>query len=88
MLEIIWGLKTQAIFDVWTIEHLLSGISVGTAVKKRNFEELKRFVQVVGRTIRSGEYRKLKDVLPRHHSLHFDIVGVLFAAYIWETIEH
>lgn len=33
MLELIWGLKTHAILDVWTIEHLLSGISVGSAVK-------------------------------------------------------
>ena len=36
MLEIIWGLKTAAMMDVWTIEHLLSGVSVGHAVKKNN----------------------------------------------------
>tara|TARA_B100000073_G_scaffold330409_1_gene318863 strand:+ start:34 stop:462 length:429 start_codon:yes stop_codon:yes gene_type:complete len=26
----IWGLKTVAFFDIWTIEHLLSGISIGS----------------------------------------------------------
>ena len=25
----IWGLKTEAAFDVWSIEHLVMGISVG-----------------------------------------------------------
>ena len=25
----IWGLKTVAFFDIWTLEHLLSGISIG-----------------------------------------------------------
>jgi len=28
----IWGLKTLALFDWWSLEHLLSGISLGTAV--------------------------------------------------------
>jgi hypothetical protein len=88
MIEILWGLKTTAIFDVWTIEHLLSGISVGSVVKKRNLKELNRYFSVVGKAIRSGEYRKLKKILPGHHSFHFDVVGVLFAAYVWETIEH
>ena len=26
----IWGLKTVAFFDIWTLEHLLSGISIGS----------------------------------------------------------
>ena len=29
MIDLIWGLKTNALFDVWTFEHLLSGISLG-----------------------------------------------------------
>ncbi|MBI4143394.1 hypothetical protein HY487_00755 [Candidatus Woesearchaeota archaeon] len=35
MLE-LFGFKTVAFFDIWTIEHILSGISVGYAVKKQN----------------------------------------------------
>jgi hypothetical protein len=71
-LSIIWGLKTTAIFDVWTIEHLFSGISIGCAVRIRHHKEFKKFV---------GEDHKC-------HSWHFDMMGVLFLAYIWETIEH
>jgi hypothetical protein len=26
---LIWGLKTQALFDVWSIEHFISGITLG-----------------------------------------------------------
>ena len=36
MLEWIWGLKTVAMFDVWTFEHILSGVSVGQAVRRDN----------------------------------------------------
>ena len=28
----VWGLKTVAFLDVWLIEHLLSGISIGKIV--------------------------------------------------------
>jgi len=24
----------------------------------------------------------------KHHSFHFDLMGVLFLAYVWETVEH
>ena len=73
MLEIIWGLKTTAIMDVWTIEHVLSGLSVGHAVVNNNHKVFKK-----------------KFGLERHHIItnHFDIIGVLFLAYFWETIEH
>jgi hypothetical protein len=73
MLELLWGLKTVALMDVWTIEHVLSGVSVGHAVKKSN---------------RGVFYRKLG--LEEHHIVtrHFDVIGVLFLAYLWETVEH
>ncbi|PIR48334.1 hypothetical protein COU80_05180 [Candidatus Peregrinibacteria bacterium CG10_big_fil_rev_8_21_14_0_10_55_24] len=72
ILTVLWGLKTQAIFDVWTIEHVLSGISVGRAVKKRNHNVLKKIL--------------CKD--HALHSWYFAMTGVLFLAYCWETIEH
>lgn len=34
MFEIIFGLKTQSIFDIWTIQHLLCGIGSGILIKK------------------------------------------------------
>lgn len=42
-LHLIWGLKIHAVFDVWSIEHLLSGISFGSAVKKRIIKFLENF---------------------------------------------
>lgn len=73
MLEVIWGLKTQAIMDVWTIEHVLSGISVGSAVKKRHYNVFKKVLGLDSHN---------------HKSFHFDMMGVLFLAYAWETLEH
>lgn len=73
MLGIIWWLKTVAMMDVRTIEHILSGLSIGHAVKKNNHKIFKK-----------------KLGLEEHHitTKHFDIIGVLFLAYLWETIEH
>ncbi len=34
MPEWMWGYKTVALFDVWSIEHVLSGLSVGALVVK------------------------------------------------------
>jgi hypothetical protein len=73
MFDILWGLKTVALFDVWSIEHLLTGLSVGSAVKKRNQNIIAKLFQKKDHGI---------------HSLHFDVVGVLFIAYLWETLEH
>ena len=73
MFEWLWGLKTVALFDVWTIEHILSGLSVGSLVKEKNREEL-------GRLLKKRSHRVV--------SLRFDLIGVLFAAYIWEALEH
>ena len=63
LLEIIFGLKTQAILDVWTIEHLLSGVSVGSAVKKKNHKVLQKILNLVDHS---------------HHSWWFATSGVLF----------
>lgn len=73
MLEIIWWVKTIAMMDVWTIEHVLSWISVGHAVKNNNHKVFKK-----------------KFWIEKHHIVtrHFDIIGVCFLAYFWETIEH
>ena len=71
--SIIFGLKTHAIFDVWSIEHLLSGVSIGSAIRKQNHKEIARIVS-------NDEHT--------HHSWHFDMLGVLFLAYAWETLEH
>jgi hypothetical protein len=76
MLEMIWGLKTTAIFDVWTIEHVLSGVSIGCAVGLKNRGVLKKLLC------------KVCKIQPHRKFLHFDMLGVLFLAYAWETLEH
>ena len=73
MLEIIFGLKTAACMDVWTIEHILSGLSFGHAVKKQNHKVFKNKLGLSDECITTR---------------YFDIVGVLFLAYLWETVEH
>lgn len=73
MLDLIWGVKTTAIMDVWTIEHVLSGISVGCAVRMSNHKIFKK---------------KLGLDIHQITTRHFDLIGVLFIAYLWETIEH
>lgn len=77
----IWGLKTEAIFDVWTIEHILSGISIGAGCIVHNKKHLGDiFHAVKEKIIPSKRISFLK--------YKYDILAVLFLAYLWETIEH
>jgi len=74
MFELLWGLKTIAAFDVWSIEHILSGLSVGHSVKKNNVKHTKRLnpnVSSLNKTV-----------------MRYELLVVLFIAYLWETIEH
>jgi hypothetical protein len=73
MLELLWGIKTVAIMDVWTIEHILSGLSVWHTVQKNNHKVFKEKL-----------WLESHHIITRH----FDIIAVLCIAYIWETVEH
>ena len=69
----IWGFKTIAVFDVWTFEHLLSGISIGALAVRCNTQIFKNKLDLGTRDIKTR---------------YFDIIFVLLAAYAWETVEH
>ena len=69
----IWGLKTVSIFDVWTIEHFLSGISIGAVAVRCNMKIFKNKLDLDSRDIKTR---------------YFDLIFVLLAAYSWETVEH
>lgn len=72
MLDILWGLKTHALFDIWSFEHLLSGVSIGHLVCQCNNS-------VVSKLFWKQRYS--------NRMYYFDIIGVLFLAYLWETTE-
>lgn len=70
--QVLWGLKTTALFDVWSLEHFMAGISVGGFVVYFN---------------RRAWSRLTTAPIPNGQS-SFDIAGCLFLAYLWEAIEH
>ena len=69
----IWGIKTIAIFDVWTFEHFLSGLSIGALAVSCNMKIFKSKLDLDSRDIKTR---------------YFDLIFVLLAAYTWETVEH
>ncbi|NQT63394.1 MAG: hypothetical protein HQ556_10590 [Candidatus Marinimicrobia bacterium] len=69
----LWGFKTVASIDIWTLEHFLSGISIGMLVMSINSKLMLKHFNVSSEKIRTS---------------HFDIVAVLLLAYLWETLEH
>ncbi|MBC8374560.1 MAG: hypothetical protein H8E26_00870 [FCB group bacterium] len=69
----IWGFKTVAAIDIWTVEHFLSGISIGMLVLSINSKLMLKHFNVSREKIRTS---------------HFDIIAVLLLAYLWETLEH
>ena len=66
MIECLWGLKTVAFLDVWSIEHLLSGISVGKIVNSLHQRIYANLLGSDRSLIRTN---------------YFDLIGVLFLAY-------
>lgn len=73
MLELIWWLKTESLMDVWTIEHVLSWISVWFFVMSSNYKVFEKKIWF--------DHKKI-------NTRYFDLVGVLLFAFLWETIEH
>ena len=69
----IWGIKTVSIFDVWTIEHLLSGISIGALAVRCNMKIFANKLDLDSQDIKTR---------------YFDLIFVLLVAYSWETVEH
>lgn len=74
ILNMIFGLKTVALFDVWSIEHILSGISIGQVARAHN----------------KRHFSKLHPGIDHNHksAIRFDLIAVFFLAYAWETLEH
>ncbi len=67
------GLKTTSCMDAWTFEHVLSGISIGYALKTWNLKIL------------YGSYPIASD---KRGLLFYNLVGILALAYFYECIEH
>ena len=67
------GAKDRSLFDVWSIEHLLSGLSVGNIVMSLHRHLYTRYFGLERSKIRTS---------------YFDVISVLFLAYLWETAEH
>ena len=49
----IWGIKTIAIFDVWTFEHFLSGLSIGALAVSCNMKIFKSKLDLDSRVIKT-----------------------------------
>lgn len=80
MIDILWGLKTQAFFDVWSVEHVLSGFSVGWAAYEYNRGKFGELLNGIEARIPTEKMRKVLG--------NYDVIVVLMLAYWWETLEH
>jgi hypothetical protein len=71
-IHLFWP-KDSAWFDIWSIEHFISGMSIG----------------IIAIGINAVIYRKKKWFSPQDIvTRYFDIIFLLFIAYFWETLEH
>jgi len=81
MIDFILGLKTQAIFDVWSFEHFFTGASIGVGVMLHNNKHLGKLITA----IKEGIFHKKQISLLKYR---YDFILLLFLAYLWETLEH
>lgn len=76
MWEYIVGAKTVAALDLWSIEHVMSGLSMGHEVKRGIRNHLKHHFPTASTATHIRAAHKL------------ELIGVLCIAYMWETFEH
>ena len=69
----LWWVKTEAMMDAWSFEHILSWISVGFLIMSSNYKIFEKKIWFDSTKI---------------NTRYFDLVWVLFLAFAWETIEH
>jgi hypothetical protein len=74
MLDWIWGLKTVAMLDAWSFEHLLSGMALGSRVRKSNLAHFQRHYP--------------EGVIKEATQRRMDYGGVLLLGVLWEVLEH
>ena len=69
----LWWVKTEAMMDAWSFEHILSWISVGFLIMSSNYKIFEK---------------KIWFDPTKINTRYFDLMWVLFLAFAWETIEH
>ncbi len=70
----IWGHKATSMFDVWSIEHVVMGLSVGAFCTKLGRLTVNRVLALEGNT------EKLEKLIT--------ILFLLALAFYWEVLEH
>jgi len=78
MIEFFWGYKTEAMFDVWTIEHFIVGISLGSGVWLINNRPWVKALQQIEEE--GHPFDPLRN--------KYDIFCILAVAFGWESLEH
>ncbi len=73
LIDVLWGLKTVAVFDVWSLEHFMAGMSVGGFIQAASNRVFRDIPVLEGR----------QDI-----AWWSDLSACLFLAYLWEAIEH
>lgn len=78
----IWGPKTESLFDIWSIEHFISGVTIGSIL-------CIILVHIFHPDLKNHSYKKKKLTIKENlNGLHFHyFVLVFLIAYIWEVLE-
>ena len=71
---LIWGLKTEAMFDLWTLEHFANGIGIAGLAALATGKILKKYEQ--------------KTEIDPSLKKNINFVVVLTLSLFWECIEH
>jgi hypothetical protein len=71
MIDHLWGSKTDAMFDLWSLQHIVTGMAIAPMMVDGFGNRIKQIFSL-------GKERIFRFA---------DILGVLFFAYLWEAIE-
>ena len=81
MLDMIWGLKVDSMFDAWSFDHFLNGLALGTSVLVFN----KRYL---GQALTKIKDDTLSSKFINGLKYRYDLILLLMMSFFWEAVEH
>lgn len=82
----VFGPKDISWLDVWSFEHILSGMSVGALILSKNSGLFRNIVMSNG--LMEHFINKEKFIRSSREILLINIIAVLMISFAWESLEH
>ncbi len=83
----IWGNKTDSLFDIWSIEHFVSGVTIGSIICFFLLSKYQNFQLNLNIEKHDDKNNSEQDIIKNPLFVFNYFVIILLIAYMWEVLE-